>query len=91
MNPILRLVEDVFSDGAEIALGAEPRMVFVLHGAIAAGGRTFTDGEAWHGDGPVRIVAGPAGAMCWRYELSQAERDDVAIANGVASDRKSVV
>jgi hypothetical protein len=88
MNPILRLVEDVFSDGAEIALGAEPRMVFVLHGAIAADGRTFTDGQAWHGDGPVRIVAGPAGAMCWRYELSQTERDDVAIANGVASHVK---
>ena len=33
MNPILRLVEDVFSDGAVMALPAEPRMIFVLHGA----------------------------------------------------------
>ena len=88
MNPILRLVEDVFSDGAEMTLRAEPRMIFVLHGAISVAGRPIIDGEAWHGDGAAEIVAGPDGAMCWRYELSQSPGDDVVIANGVASRTK---
>jgi hypothetical protein len=85
MNPILHLVEDVYSNGAEMTLAAEPRMVFVLHGAISVSGKGFTDGEAWSGDGAVTVKAGPGGAMCWRWELSQAQRDDVATANGVAS------
>lgn len=85
MNPVLRLVEDVFSNGAEMMLGAEPRMIFVLHGAITVAGKPFVDGEAWHGEGAVGIAAGPAGAMCWRYELSQAQAGDVMNANGVAS------
>jgi hypothetical protein len=88
MNPILRLVEDVFSDGAVMALAAEPRMIFVLHGAISVAGVSVIDGKAWHGDSAARIVAGPGGAMCWRYELSQSAGDDVVIANGVASRTK---
>jgi hypothetical protein len=85
MNPILRLVEDVFSDGAEMMISAEPRMMFVLHGAIAVAGKTFIDGDAWHGDDAAKVVAGPGGAMCWRYELSLSDSDDVVTANGVAS------
>ena len=85
MNPILRLVEDVFSDGAVMTLAAEPRMIFVLHGVISVAGVSAVDGETWHGAGAARIVAGTGGAMCWRYELSQSPGDDVAIANGVAS------
>lgn len=88
MNPILRLVEDVFSDGAAMTLSAEPRMIFVLHGAIAVDGKTFIDGEAWSGQDGVKFVAGPAGAMCWRYELSPSVSDDVVIANGVTSRTK---
>ncbi|MGV3635135.1 MAG: hypothetical protein ACO1NY_12370 [Pseudorhodoplanes sp.] len=88
MNPILRLVEDVFSGGAAITLAAEPRMIFVLHGTIAVAGKSFIDGEAWSGEGAAEVVAGPGGAMCWRYELSASVRDDGAIANGVASRTK---
>jgi hypothetical protein len=88
MNPILRLVEDIFSDGAEMTLGAEPRMIFVLHGAIAVAGKSFIDGEAYSGEAATSIVAGPGGAMCWRYELSSAAGDEAAIANGVASRTK---
>lgn len=88
MNPVLRLVEDVFSGGAEISLAAEPRMMFVLHGAIAIAGTSFRDNEAWSGDGAVKIVAGADGAMCWRYELSAAVADDIVVAKGVASRTK---
>ena len=85
MNPILRLVEDIYADGAEMTLAAEPRMIFVLHGAIAVAGKTFADNEAWSGDVAATVKAGSGGAMCWRYELSQSQRDDAVIANGVAS------
>jgi hypothetical protein len=88
MNPILRLVEDVFSDGAELTLAAEPRMIFVLHGAIAVAGKSFIDGEAYSGEGTTNIVAGPGGAMCWRYELSSSAGDEAAVGNGVASRTK---
>jgi hypothetical protein len=88
MNPILRLVEDIFSDGAVMTLGPEPRMIFVLHGALAVAGRSVIDGETWHGDGAAKIVAGPGGAMCWRYELSQSTSGGIATANGVASRTK---
>jgi hypothetical protein len=88
MNPILRLVEDVFSGGAAMTLAAEPRMMFVLHGVISVAGASFIDGEAWHGGGAAKIIAGPGGAMCWRFELSQSAADDVAIADGVTSRTK---
>jgi hypothetical protein len=88
MNPVLRLVEDVFSGGAAITLAAEPRMIFVLHGTIAVAGKTFIDGEAWSGQDPATIVAGPAGAMCWRYELSSSVSSDTVVADGVASRTK---
>ncbi|MGE3986900.1 hypothetical protein [Pseudorhodoplanes sp.] len=88
MNPILRLVEDILSDGATMTLGAEPRMIFVVHGAITVSGKPVIEQDAWHGDDAVTVVAGPAGAMCWRYELSQSAGDDMVIANGVASRTK---
>ena len=88
MNPILRLVEDVLSDGAEMTLRAEPRMIFVLHGAITVSGKPVSDGEAWHGGGAATVLAGPAGAMCWRYELSTSVSDDAVIANNVTSRTK---
>jgi hypothetical protein len=88
MNPILRLVEDVFSDGADMTLGPEPRMIFVLHGTIAVAGKSFIDGEVWSGEGSAKIVAGPGGAMCWRYELSASVSNNAAIANGVTSRTK---
>lgn len=85
MNPILRLAEDIFSAGAEMTLAAEPRMIFVTHGSIMAAAQTFADNEAWYGDAEVTVRAGESGAMCWRFELSAAQRDDAAIAHGVAS------
>jgi hypothetical protein len=88
MNPVLRLAEDVFSGGAEMSLRPEPRMIFVLHGAIAVAGKSFIDGEAWSGEGATKILAGPDGAMCWRYELSTSVSDDLVIAKGVGSRTK---
>jgi hypothetical protein len=69
MPPVLRLIEDTFSDGATLALSAAPRMIFVVHGGVTVVVRTFTDGEAWHGEGAVTLRAAQAGAACWRFEL----------------------
>jgi hypothetical protein len=70
MHPVLRLYEDVLSNDGAIRLSALPRMIFVVHGAITVAGRSFTDGDAWHGEGEAAVTAGPHGATCWRFELA---------------------
>jgi len=88
MNPILRLVEDIFSNGAEMTLRAAPRMAFVLQGALEIAGTPVVAGDAWHGDGIAAITAGPEGAMCWRFELSDDIADHAATAHDVLSRTK---
>src|ERR1700676_83070 len=73
MHPELRLYEDVLPNGGEAALPALPRMIFVVHGALAVAGRTLNDGEAWSGEGAVTLKAGSAGATAWRWELVAAD------------------
>jgi hypothetical protein len=87
----LRLYEDVLSNAASpVRLPALPRMIFVVHGAVTVdGGRRFTDGEAWHGDGAVMLAAGEAGATCWRFELAASgAADGAAAGHGVSSREK---
>jgi hypothetical protein len=69
MQPVLRLYEDVAANDAEVSLPALPRMIFVVHGALAVGARTLGDGEAWSGEGAVTLKAGSGGATVWRWEL----------------------
>src|SRR5215469_15977791 len=69
MPPVLALYEDVLSDGAALALPAAARMIFLVHGTVTVVGRALHDGEAWHGEGAAALVAGKAGATCWRFEL----------------------
>jgi len=74
MPPVLRLYEDVLSnDAAEVSLPALPRMAFVVHGAVTIADRTLRDGEAWSGEGAVRLKAGREGATLWRWELAAAD------------------
>jgi hypothetical protein len=87
MPPVLRLLEDIFSDGATLALPALPRMIFVVHGGVTIVVRTFTDGEAWHGEGAVTLKAGQTGAACWRFELGPGAATDTTTA-GVSSREK---
>jgi hypothetical protein len=84
---ILRLYEDIFpSDAGETRLPAAARMIFIVHGTIAAGGRSFADGEAWHGEGTVALIPSEQGAMCWRFEFVPAGAADGTVARkGVAS------
>jgi hypothetical protein len=71
MHPMLRLFEDVLSnDGAMIDLPVLPRMIFVAHGAVMIGERTFRDHETWSGEEAVALRAGREGAALWRWELA---------------------
>jgi len=44
-------------------------MIFLVHGNVTVAGRALHDGETWHGEGAAALVAGKAGATCWRFEL----------------------
>ncbi|MGD0027194.1 MAG: hypothetical protein ABSC37_21650 [Xanthobacteraceae bacterium] len=70
MDPMLRLFEDVLAnDGAEVALPALPRMIFVVHGALAIADRPLRDDEARSGEDAVTLKAGRDGATIWRWEF----------------------
>jgi hypothetical protein len=89
MPAMLRLYEDVLSNGAALALPALPRMIFVVHGAVSVEGRAGGEGEAWHGEGAASLRAGEAGATCWRWELAAAGAGDgKASGQGVSSREK---
>jgi hypothetical protein len=84
---ILRLYEDIFAgDAGETSLPAAARMCFVLHGTMAASGRSFADGETFHGEGAVVLKPGREGASCWRFEFVPAGAGNGAVTGeGVAS------
>jgi hypothetical protein len=83
----LRLYQDVFANGADLTLPANPRMIFVVHGAVTIGDRTLKDGEAFSTEAATHVKAGNAGAAVWRWELV-GESDAAATGNNVVSDEK---
>jgi hypothetical protein len=89
MPAVLRLYEDILSNGAALTLPALARMIFVVHGSATIAERAVSDGEAWHGEGTVGLAAGQTGATCWRWELaSSTAADGAASGPGVASRAK---
>jgi len=79
MHPTLRLYEDVLPNGGEASLPASPRMIFVVHGALAVADRTLKDEDTFSGEGAVTVKAADAGATLWRWELAA---DDAGAAEG---------
>jgi len=70
MPSSLRLYEDVLSsDGADVALPALPRMIFVVHGSIGIADRTLRDGEAFGSEDALTLKTGSEGATLWRWEF----------------------
>lgn len=89
MAPVLRLCEDVLSNAArDLQLPAIPRMIFVVHGAVSIGDRTFGSEEAWQGSDPVTLSPGKEGATCWRWELASDDRDASPVDTGAGSREK---
>ncbi len=68
-SPVLRLTEDILSNGNAASLPAAPRMIFVAHGAVAVGDRVLNVDEAFSGEGALTLKAGSEGATVWRWEL----------------------
>ena len=87
MPPVLALYEDVFSNAATLALPPMPRLIFLVHGGVTVADRALSDGEAWQGEGAATLAAGPAGATCWRFELTTVAPADGMTA-GVSSRAK---
>jgi hypothetical protein len=85
MRATLRLWEDVLSNDGEMALPAHPRMIFVVHGAVAMADRVLRDEETFSGEGAVTVKAGESGATLWRWEFLDdlADRDSHATADAV--------
>ena len=67
----LSLYEDIYANGASASLPPAPRLIFVVYGEIRISGRSFAEGEAWHGVGAARVRAGDAGASVWRWDLTE--------------------
>jgi hypothetical protein len=90
MQPLLRLFEDTIGGAVpEVRLRPLPRMIFVVHGSVTIDGKTFSDGEAWHGSGEAVMVPGETGVTVWRYEVAPAGGGGSAAAGpGVTSREK---
>jgi hypothetical protein len=91
MPPVLRLYEDVLSDGGEAALPALPRMIFVAHGSVTVAGRALSDDEAWSGEDAVTLKAAQSGATLWRWELVAGDAGSGALGAGALSCEKLAV
>ncbi len=87
MPPMLRLYEDVLTDGAVASLAALPRMIFVVHGAVGVAGKEFRDGETFNGEGAITLAAGAGGATLWRWEFTIAD-PAISAAPGVVTQEK---
>src|SRR5882672_4623854 len=70
MHPELRLIEDFMSDRGALDLPAQPRMLYVVRGSIAAGRRTIRIGEVLYSEERLTAHAEESGATLWRFELS---------------------
>ena len=90
MHPVLSLYEDILADGVTLALPAHARMIFLVHGSVTIADRTIADGETWHGEGAVTLVAGSAGACCWRFELTDGEAPQNASPQTGVETRKKI-
>jgi hypothetical protein len=89
MPSVLSLFEDSLSGGASLQWPALPRMIFVVHGAVAIDGKTLNDGEAWSGEGAVSLSSGKDGVTLWRYELAASgAKSGVATGAAVRSREK---
>src|SRR5579863_8651747 len=90
MYPMLRLYEDVLTNDAEVFWPALPRMIFVVHGAVAIAGRTLRDEDTFSGESAATLRAGGVGATLWRWELGPDAAGGAANARGGVVSREKL-
>lgn len=91
MHPVLRFYEDVLSsaENVEFRLPPLPRFVFVVHGSASIDGKVIPEGEAWQGEGAIKVKPGVAGVTCWRWELARGDQGSTtANAPGMVTHEK---
>lgn len=88
MTPTLRLYEDVLTNDAVASWPAAPRMIFVVHGAVALADRTLRDEEAFGSEGAVTLKAAKSGATLWRWDLTTDSAAGSRAGAGVVSHEK---
>ncbi len=89
MIPMMRLYEDSISGAAApLSLPALARMIFVVHGAVSIDGKTFNDGEAWHGEGACSLTAGKDGVTLWRFEMAASNSSSAPLKGALRSQEK---
>lgn len=78
----LRLLEDTLPGGERLGFPDERvnRVIYVVHGSVAAGGALLSDDRSWHASGAAELAAGPAGATLWRFELAPAGSAPILVA-----------
>src|ERR1051325_1059340 len=89
MQPELRLIEDFMTDKGALELPAQPRMLYVVRGALSVGRRTIRPGEVVYSEETVAAHAEEVGATVWRWELSDPRQPTVksASASVISRDR----
>jgi hypothetical protein len=89
MPAVLRLYEDTFAnDDAELPLPARPRMIYVVHGAIAVADRILRSDEGFGGEAAAHIKGGREGATVWRWEFAAGGLPDAAPAGSSIVSRE---
>jgi hypothetical protein len=88
MPSVLRLYEDVLANDAAVSFPARPRMIFVVHGAIAMADQTLRDDDGFGSESAVSFTAAREGATVWRWELATDTDDALPTAAGVVSREK---
>ena len=87
----LRMYRDRFQPNAALArpLKAAHRIVYAFQGdAVALGDKLLATDAGLYAKAAMPLVAGPAGAEIWRYEIAAASAEDsLAEGAGVASER----
>jgi quercetin dioxygenase-like cupin family protein len=91
MHPELRLIEDFMTDKGVFKLPAQPRMLYVVRGAITLGRRTLRHGEVAYSEEPVTAHAEESGATVWRWELSDPRQPPSKIDGASMSSRDKLV
>lgn len=70
----LHLFEDNIAAGQQVTLpDTVARAIYVTAGGITSGGQEYVCDDGFVADGPVTLIAGPAGASLWRWDLSVAD------------------
>jgi hypothetical protein len=89
---VLRLVEDVLSAGARFSFPDDGvrRVLYVVHGALDAGGNRLGDDQAVLLAGAAEVAVGAPGATVWRYELAPAGTPPIHMPRQVGVTREKL-